>query len=174
MLTSGGKNSMRGAILGVLLLVLLGLGAAAFAYWYTNCPCERMPGARLSGELVEQPVRDWSFANDVELCQIQVDTGLLSHALNLNCMATPEGELYLSCSQCEGKYWSRNAVEHGTGRVRLDDRLYPVTFTKIDDPAEIARAWNARSRKLQGPNAAPTPPQEGWWTFRLESRTEES
>src|SRR5690554_4350582 len=159
-----GMHSMRGAILGVLLLVLLGLGGAGFVYWYTTCPCDRVPGARLAGDLVEQPVQDWTFANDAGLCQIQVDTGLLSHALNLNCMATPDGKLYLSCAQCEGKYWSNNAVQHGSGRIRLDGKLYPVNFVKIDDPAEIGQAWNARTRKLQGENARETPPQEGWWT----------
>lgn len=168
----GISATMRGGILAVVALGLLGLAVAAFATWFFTCPCERMPGAYLSGEMVQEPVSDWSFANQAGLCQIQVDTRLLPHALNLNCMATDDGKLYLSCAQCDGKYWSTAAIANGTGKIRLDGRVYPVTFTHITDPDEVQRSWAARTRKLQGPDATIGNVQQGWWTFRLESRAQ--
>ena len=164
-----GGNAMRGAILTILAAGVLVVALGAFLYWYVACPCERLPGATLSGELVETPVQDWSFANDVPLCQIQVDAGLIDHALNLNCMATREGKLYLSCASCDGKRWSTAAQENPRGRIRLGENLYPVTFTRVLDPAEVDLSWRARTEKLQGPDASIPPRSPDWWTFRVES-----
>ncbi|MDR2214032.1 MAG: hypothetical protein LBE21_10470 [Pseudomonadales bacterium] len=152
-------------VLGLALLV----GLFFAARWFFTCPCDRMPGAVLWGEVVEEPVSDWSFANEVELCQIQVQ-GIFPQANNLNCMATPDGKLYLSCSDCEPKRWSRLARNNENGRIRLNGLVYPVTIRHVTDPIEIDRSWAARNTKL-GSNA-PRPPDAQWWTFRIESRTE--
>ena len=68
------------------------------AYWAATCPCDGTPGFILRGELNNELVTDWRFANDVDLCQIQISVGWRPHSVNLNCMATPAGDLYLSCS----------------------------------------------------------------------------
>jgi hypothetical protein len=105
----------------------------------------------------------------VPLCQIQVDAGLLPHALNLNCMATGTGELYLSCAGCEGKRWSTAALANSQARLRLNDTVYPVTLTRVTDPAELDRAWQARAAKTGNPSMA-GPREDGWWSFRVTSR----
>lgn len=157
--------------LAVVLLV-------AFLGWSSTCPCDRAPGAYLFGASASDPVTDWGFANDVVLCQIQIRAGLLPHAINLNCMSTPSGQLYLSCSQCGVKRWSNAAVDNGRARLRLDGTVYPVTVTRVMDPGELDRAWSARVQKLNQldtpasaapPPAAPRP--DGWWSFRVEWRS---
>ena len=157
------------------VVVVAALGGAS--YWFFTCPCDRTPGAYLRGAVVEAPVGDWSFANRVSLCQIQVNAGLLPQALNLNCMATSTGELYLSCSGCESKRWSNAALDDNRGRLRLDGTVYPVTLTRVMDPNELDRAWAARIQKLQvvGGPGNPAPPIDAarpdhWWSFRVEFR----
>lgn len=158
--------------------VLVAVVAVGFVGWSYTCPCDRAPGAYLFGAEVDAPVTDWTFANQVRLCQIQITTGLLPHAINLNCMSTPTGQLYLSCSQCETKRWSNAAVEDGRARLRLDGTVYPVTVRRVLDPAELDQAWRARVAKLQvvGGTGTPTPPPDarrpdGWWSFRVASRS---
>jgi len=163
-------DSARGAALTTLLLVLAGLIVAGFLTWFFYCPCERTSGGYLLGEAASEPVTDWSFANDmstVPLCQIQVDAGLLPHAINLNCMAD-NGELYLSCASCEGKRWSTAVLENPQARLRAAGVVYPVTVTRVTDPATLDRAWIARAAKRGRPTD--TPRQEGWWSFRVVSR----
>ena len=111
---------------------------------------------------------DWSFANQVPLCQIQVDAGLLPHALNLNCWANSTGELYLSCAGCEGKRWSSAALANNQARLRLDQNVYPVTLTRVVDEGELDRAWASRAVKTGSADGAPRP--DGWWSFRVVSR----
>jgi len=160
-----------------LLLVLLGGG-----YWTWTCPCEGVPGFALRGELHEEPVTDWSFANEVDLCQIQIGVGWRPHSVNLNCMATPSGELFLSCSVAASKYWCPRVGPDHEGRLRLDGVVYPVVLNRVEDPATMDAAWQARLRKLQRPEVLARQPPGGaepppldaerpghWWTFRVES-----
>jgi len=161
-------GTMRGSLLTGVLITLVVIIVVAIALWIRVCPCERIPGSYLLGEVVEQPVADWSFMNsEVKLCQIEVQRGLLPHSINLNCMAD-NGELFLSCARCQGKAWSRAALVNPAARLRANDIVYPVTLTRVEDAATLDRAWRAREGKLGRPTDAPR--QDGWWSFRVESR----
>ena len=159
----------------VALVVVLAIG---FYGWSATCPCDRTPGAILFGAEHEEPVSDWTFANQVTLCQIQIRAGLLPHAINLNCFANESGDLYLSCSNCAGKRWSGFAVEDGTAWLRLEGTVYPVTLTRAMDADELDTAWEARLDKLHSleepanpPVPLGTPRPDGWWSFRVVSRS---
>jgi hypothetical protein len=162
---------MRGiavtTVAGVLAVAALG----AFLVWFLACPCERTSGGYLLGPEAADPVEDWSFVNDreaVPLCQIQVRAGLLPHSINLNCMSH-DGELYLSCSGCAGKRWSDAVLEDSRARLRAAGTVYPVTVTRVEDPSTLDAAWVARAAKLGRPMDSPR--QEGWWSFRVVSRS---
>jgi hypothetical protein len=168
----------RTVLFGVAVLMIVVAGGIGI--WTTTCPCNRTPGFMLLGDVQSAPVTDWRFVNDVPLCQIQMYAGIMPHAVNLNCMATPDGHLYLSCSACETKFWGRNVEENEHGRLRLNGRVYPVVFSRVTDPAELDKAWAARVKKLQVYGEAPynpTPPPDAkrpknWSTFRLRSATD--
>lgn len=91
--------------LGGGFIAILFLGFASFMVFSSICPCTLTPGGLLFGERVETPVTDWNTttANEENLCQLQIWAGIRPHSINLNCMATPEGELFLSCSVCVRK-----------------------------------------------------------------------
>ena len=161
-------KTLKRAGLGVLVAV-----AAVLAYWTTVCPCERTPGLYLFGAAGDVSVADWSFANDVELCALQIQAGLRPHAINLNCMAAADGHLYLSCSVCDTKYWASKVETDEPARLRLDGVVYPVKLNRITDAAAMDLSWQARITKLRSigsnmPADAPRPYR--WWTFRVESR----
>lgn len=160
----------HGGAMITILAILAGIAVAGFLTWLFYCPCERTSGGYLLGEEATEPVSDWSFANDmatVPLCQIQVDAGLLPHSINLNCMADG-GELFLSCASCDGKRWSTAALNNPQARLRAGGTVYPVTLTRVTDPATLDRAWVARAAKRGRPTD--TPREDGWWSFRVVSR----
>ena len=158
----------RGGVLAPVLIALAVIVPVAYLALSAACPCERTPGGWLFGDTVDEPVDDWTFANDVPLCQIQVYRwGLVPHAINLNCMAS-EGELYLSCASCDGKVWSTAALAHPAARLKLGERVYPVRILRVMDPALLDEAWNARARKTGRGEGSPR--QEGWWSFHVVSR----
>ena len=168
-------GSRRWVLPGLIVLVIVLVGGVGV--WTTTCPCNQTPGFMLLGDVQTAPVTDWTFVNDIPLCQIQVYAGIMPHAVNLNCMATPDGQLYLSCGACESKFWGRAVDENERGRLRVKGKVYPVVFRKVTDPAELERAWVARVKKLQvygEPPYNPTPPPDaplapGWGSFHLRS-----
>ncbi len=149
----------------LVVAVACALLAMVLAGWALRCPCERVPGIWVGGNTVTAPVQDWSMANDVEHCELQVQGPVLPHAITLNCMSAA-GTLYVSCSRCEGKFWSGQALKHPLGRIRIGANSYPVRLTRVTDPAELDVAWAARSAKLGG---QPGPRPDHWWSFRLTS-----
>ncbi len=130
------------------------------------CPCGPAPGMFLFGDEVSEPVTDWQRANEVGLCQVQVSTWY-SRSINLNCMSA-NGELFVSCSNCQGKQWSTQALANPSGYIRMASAVYPVTFERLTSPAELDIAWQARSDKLKRATDSKRP--EHWWSFRLTSR----
>ena len=171
------RTSRNRRILLIAVTAFLVLTVGGIAVWTTTCPCNRMPGFMLLGEVQETPVTNWSFVNDVPLCQIQVYSAFIPHSVNLNCMATPEGELFLSCSVCSSKFWASQVGDNEPGRLRLNGRVYPVVLNRVLDEAVLDRAWAARVKKLQvhgEPPYNPAPPPDAkrppsWWSFQLRS-----
>ncbi len=185
-MTTDASNSDRRSpaiakFLRTFALVTLVVAVVGGGYWATTCPCAGVPGFALRGELHDEPVQDWRFANDVSLCQIQINIGWLPHSVNLNCMATPTGELFLSCSAGAKKFWCPRVAADEPGRLRLDGAVYPVVLNRVTDTATLDAAWTARVQKLQRPQVrAAQPPGPGvspdakrpdtWWTFRVRSK----
>jgi len=170
------KPSNTGLVVGGFLITFTVLAIAGFILYSSICPCERTPGGFLFGERVEAPVSDWAIANEEPLCQIQIWSGIRPHSINLNCMAASDGKLYLSCSDCETKYWSNVVGSQANGKLRLGTNVYPVSFERVEGSLELDRAWAARAMKLQSQANVtnPTPiadtmRPEGWWSFNVTS-----
>lgn len=148
---------------GIFLLA----GAVVIWIW-SQCPCSRIPGTGLSGNLQVESVDDWRFVNEIELCQIEV-SALISWSVNLNCMSSEGGELYFSCSRCEGKIWSAAALSDPRAKLRVNQDIYPIHLSRVSDSEVLDVAWQARSKKLIGlgksyasnPRARPG----HWWSF---------
>ena len=156
------------SLLTSILFVLAGFAAIAGIAYVTACPCGPVPGVWLFGERIEASVEDWGFANDAPLCQVQVYTWK-PHAINLNCMSD-NGELFVSCSNCEGKSWSGYVSENPKGNIKIDARVYPVNVIRVTTSTELDRVWSARLRKIKSDSAQSRP--DHWWAFKLESRSQ--
>ena len=173
-------RAVKKILLGVAATLVL-VAASGGVIWAMTCPCATTPGFVLWGEVHEEPVTDWSFANGIPLCQIQINVGWRPHSVNLNCMATPDGYLFLSCSFGARKHWCPRVGENHPGRLRLSGVIYPVVLNRVMEPATLDRAWAARTQKLQYPSVQEVQPGGGggpppdatrsasWWSFQVRS-----
>jgi hypothetical protein len=179
--TPGRRSSANKRRLLAFAAAALVAAVAGGGYWALACPCGAIPGFVLRGEVQPETVQDWRFANGVSLCQIQINAGWLPHSVNLNCMATASGDLFLSCSAGTRKYWCQHVGPDHPARLRLNGRVYPVVLNRVTDPATLDAAWAARVEKLQRPEvqalqppgATPAPDEkrpETWWSFQVRSR----
>lgn len=152
-------------ILSLLAGVFLIGGSSAYFF---ICPCAVIPGGSLEGEVVNEPVSDWSFANNSEavpLCQIEVDFAI-ARSMNVYCFSS-NNALFVSCAQCEGKQWARRVASNPDGFVRAAGRVYPISYSRVTDEDQLDRLWEARRIKIDGENI---PRPSHWWSFNLTSR----
>jgi hypothetical protein len=153
-----------------LVVALVVLVALAFAVARLHDgPLGPLPGGPLrAGDLVAEPVADWSFARDTAEIELQLasqDSSRTTWILVLDEQAYVPASLEFP----PGKRWHREAARDGRATLRIDGRRYPVTLVKLDDAevetlrpkleAEVDRKYPQRPRG-----------DGGIWMFRVTSR----
>jgi hypothetical protein len=148
----------------VVALVLLA-AVVFFGARFKDGPLGPIPGGPLtSGDLVNTPVSDWSFATDVEEVELQLASQNTSRT---TWVIVHDKRAFIPCSLefPPGKSWHRSALEDGRATVRITGRRYPVTLTKLEDgPVRDAVREIGRAKY-------PAPPSGEVWAFEVVSRT---
>lgn len=143
------------ALVGLSLLGLLGCG-----------PIGLLAGGPLTGEVVLEPVDDWSFTEDVGQVQVETRPGF-PHSVTTVCYGAGK-DLYIPARNPHGKRWVRFAIENPNVRVRIDGKVYPRRAVRVTDPEELERALIGVATKYdfqlpEDPSQAPE-----FWIFRME------
>ena len=178
--------------LGVGLLVIfitLVLGVLVVQR-VSDGPIEFLQGGPFkSGEIVEEPVDDWSFG---ELKNTQFE--LVGYGTSRRAgYIVLDGVAYMTCdlgfmwNRFEGaqrillnliyvfKTWHLDAAKDGRALIRLDGKIYKTQFTKVEDP-ELQERLKLRIEELAGEmfgelGPAPVSGPKDMWFFRIDSRT---
>lgn len=135
----------RSVRLGMVILL-------ASSAWGCIEPQDRRPGTRLSGEVVSEPVSDWSFANEIQEVHLETKTWyLVPHSVTTVCVGVGEN-LYVPSVYFEGgawpnKYWNSNVDRDPRVRIRIGDKIYPREAVVVEDPEERKRALGALAAK---------------------------
>jgi hypothetical protein len=145
----------------------LHLAVACAVFAVAACgPIGPIPGGKLEGEVVAEPVEDWSFTNPHET--VQLETRLEDpHSVTVWCVAQ-EGRLYIPSRHPEKKRWVQYVAEDARVRVGVDDRIYPARIARVTDRAELEAVVPLLIRKyeLDPPDAEE---EKDVWVFRVES-----
>ena len=90
------------------------------------------PGGELSGEVVREPVSDWTFVDDlfVDLETRPEDP----YSVELN-YVVKEGRLYIDPR--EGRMWFDYIREDPRVRVRFAGKVYPLEAVLVGRPGEL-------------------------------------
>ena len=112
-----------------------------------------LPGLWLSGELVREPVTDWSWVSDVSHPQrgntIMLETRTwYGIPYSVTILPTPRGDkLYIGGSARDArlerefpnyKQWWANVERDPRVRLKIDGEIYEMTAALVSDPAELA------------------------------------
>jgi hypothetical protein len=135
------------------LALLLTLAAAAACVE----PSDRRPGTWLAGEVVTQPVDDWSFTDAHPEIRIETRTPWwIPHSVTIVC-ASKDGRLYVGARDPEGKRWVANVDRDPAVRLEIGDRIYEGRLVSIEDPARGQEVFAAYAAKY---GWSATPPAE--------------
>ena len=150
-----------GILLGLVAIVgLLFLGAR-----FSDGPIAIIPGGPLvSGELIEHPVGDWSFARSVETIELQLSGENTSRT---TWILVHEGRAFIPCSLGfpPGKRWHFRADQDGRAVVRIEDKRYPVMLRRLAESTLEPQLKSIVESKYGG-----APGDSGTWFFAIEGR----
>ena len=123
------------ALIAAILIVVIYL----LALTVPVNPDEQRPGTRLSGELVEARMVDWSFIDERKQVYVQTSTWYgVPHSVTTTSWVL-EGDLYVPCGWCASKRWPKNVESDPKVMLKVDDKLYERQAVLITDPAERHR-----------------------------------
>ncbi len=149
------------AIAIVLAVLIALLTSVAFGVRMADGPVAMFPGGPFkSGEWVDGPVSDWSFASGVE--EIELESGETSRT---TWILVEDGEAYIPCSLGvpPGKHWHTDALEKPDAVVRIDGKRYRRRLQKVEDDALQQRLFGVVEAKYgRGPAGG-----SGTWFFHL-------
>lgn len=145
----------------LVVLALLGVGVARLH----DGPLGLITGGGFaSGEWVDGPVADWSFAKDIETVELQLEGEGTSRTVWI---AVAAGRAFVpaSLSFPPWKDWHLRAARDGAAVLRIDGRRYPVLLTRhTEGPVFDAGAAAVTSKYTGG-----TPSGDAWM-FAVTSR----
>jgi hypothetical protein len=148
----------------VALVALVFFGAQ-----FHDGPLGPIPGGPLAaGDLVAEPVGDWTFAKDTGEIELQLDAQPRSRTVWFFVL---DNKGYIPCSLGfpPGKKWHELAAADGNATLRIDGKRYPVKLTKLDD--DVAQQMSDRVRAELTRKYGELPPGEGGtWIFSVASR----
>lgn len=179
--------------LGALSIVsLLGVATVLYLQRTSDGPIEPMQGGPFrTGEIVKEPLEDWSFAAarpvafELEGFGSSRMAGYIMH----------EGEAYMTCdlgfiwNRLEPgsqkfilrtlytfKHWHTDALEDGRIRLRIGGKIYKATLEKVEDPSlnqELRKILEDQAREFFAPMELPPEPSvepNDIWFFKMQSR----
>jgi hypothetical protein len=125
-------------------------------------------GPLTSGEVVEAPIDDWSFARDVPTIEFQLVEPPRSRTVWI---VAEDGVAYIPCGVPNfrlWKQWPHEALADGRAVLRIDGKLYAVKLSKVDDEALAAKLLTLVGEKYSLPSSGGGP--DSVWFFRIHSR----
>ena len=146
-------------VLGSLLLLLIvGIAALLIGARFSDGPLAIIAGgAFTTGQLVADPVTDWSFAHDIQEVEFQLlepprsrTTWIIEHEgkayIPSGYMTTWWGKLW--------KHWPFEAEKDGRILLRIGDQLYERQLVRIDSGPELPALIAELGRKYAGSETA--------------------
>ena len=96
-------------------------------------PLDERPGFRLTGEPVAEAASDWRFTESIEEIFVETRTWYgLRHSTTIWCVAL-DGSLYIGSYDDDIKYWEENVARNPDARLQIQDRIYDVTLSTVED-----------------------------------------
>jgi hypothetical protein len=133
-------------------------------------PKDRRPGLRLSGEVVTDPVEDWSFTDAHR--EIFVETRppwLVPHSVTIVCAAI-DSHLYVGALSPTEKRWVANVARDPNVRLAIGGKVYEERLERVEDAAEQETVYRGFASKY-GREIEPPAERPVRWYWRVLPRS---
>jgi len=130
-------------------------------------PFGPIPGRQLSGEVVREPVEDWSFADAFETYALETRP---AQPYSVTTWGVADGRhFYVPTRDPHEKAWVQHVLTDSRVRLRVGDRIYERVAVRVTNPDEFKRILPLLGRKYDI-DAPPDEEMPDVWLFSLEPR----
>jgi hypothetical protein len=117
--------------IGIAIVCLLVIGGAVIlgARWIYG-PLGPFPGPALAGNVVEEPVEDWSFIDAVEVIQVETRPDA-PYSVSTWVTRVDDG-IYVFAGDDESP-WVQNLIQDPVVRIRIEGRIHELRAVGVAD-----------------------------------------
>jgi hypothetical protein len=155
---------------GIAVVLVVAVGTLLFLYLSRTDPWGVVPGKRLLGEEVTEPIEDWSFTEQARIVTLEVRPSA-PYSVYTSCLFH-DGVFYSLATSIENR-WVQFLLQDPNVRFRVgreDNRLYQGRATVVEDPNLINDLFDTLAQKYRR-GVDRTPEQRASYRFiRLGSR----
>ena len=160
---------LKTALKGIAALLAATVATLFVLYLNLSEPYRIIPGGRLSGEEIAEPVQDWSFVKEHRGITLETRP---SDPYSVNTSYVVEdGNLYISAGMGAMSRWAWFLLEDPNLRIRVGTRLYPVRATPVEDASKLEALHQARQRRRPELEERSEEEKARIWFFRIDSRS---
>ena len=157
------KSVLKGIAVGLALLV----ATLLMSYLNRSDPWNQLPGKRITGEEVTEPVDDWTFMEKSTRVTLEVRPSD-PYSVDIRSFLH-EGILYLNSISPENR-WTQYLLEDPKLRIKVGNRIYKALATRVEDAALVNEIQEAREQMNPGrPQRTPQEKAQNWY-FRVDTR----
>lgn len=161
---------IRQILKGIAVLLVLTVATLFFLYLGRTDPWGIIPGKRLVGEEVTEPIEDWSFTQEARIVTLEVRPSA-PYSVYTSCLFH-DGVFYSLATSIENR-WVQFLIQNPNIRFRVgreDPRVYQGRASVVEDPELINDLFDTLAQKYRGGRDR-TPEQRARYRFiRIESR----
>ncbi len=157
------KRVLKWIAVGLALLMMTIL----FFYLNRSDPYGPLPGKKLLGEEITDPIDDWSFTEQARNVTFEVRPSD-PYSVTTSCVLH-DGVFHVLATSIENR-WAQFLLQDPNMRLRMTDKLYPVRATLVEDPNRISAIFKTLEQKYRGFAERTTEERTRYGLFRIDSR----
>jgi hypothetical protein len=121
---------------GMLALLVLGIGFFIWARLLAGGPVSLIPGGALRGEVVAEPILDWSIARSTQYVDVESRARWLPYSSETWFMVL-DGELFILLPRLFGTGLEDRLKEDPSARIRIEGRVYDGRVSLVSDGLKL-------------------------------------
>ena len=152
---------------GIAIVLIVTVGTLLVLYLNRSDPYGQIPGKRLLGEEINEPIKDWSFTEQARVVTLEVRPSA-PYSVIVSCLLH-DGILHALATSIENR-WMQFLLQDPNIRFRVEGKLYKARATVVEDPEVINDLFDTLAQKYRGGRDR-TPEQRARYRFiRIDSR----
>jgi hypothetical protein len=121
---------------GLLALLVLGIVFFLWARFFAGGPVSLIPGGSLRGEVVSEPILDWSITGSTQYLDVESRARWLPYSSGTWFMVL-DGELFILLPRLFGTGLEERLQEDPSVRIRIDGRVYAGRVSLVTDGLKL-------------------------------------